>query len=112
MPKAFKILTHKPIQVKWVHHGTGYLDYLQEAPEFIEYHWCRRRKRFRESGKLAVGVPYDGWARWGKSKRYNNSDCIDFGKELAAQNGLHWIEDFNPSMKMKDLLLLRLKGKI
>lgn len=124
MSKSFKILTHRPIDVIWKPtlvpdpiYGQGG---FSQCPEYVAYTWCRRRKKFRrEKEVLAVGVPYECWWRWGSRSqrrgwidRGDNTDYARFGKELAAQNGLHWIDGFDPAWKMQDLVLLRLKGKI
>ncbi len=36
----------------------------------------------------------------------------DVGRQLAAQAGLFWLKNFNASWKLKDLVAMRLKGKL
>lgn len=100
------------MKVVWKHQDSGL---LAHCPEYVVFAWCPKRRRFRAKETLAVGVPYDAWYRWGRSVPRVDEDSpnfIDYGQQLAAQNGLHWVKTFDPQWKLHDLMLMRLKGKV
>src|ERR1700722_3558778 len=101
MPKSFKILTLSETIGTWtLKHQPGQ-KLLYGCRTFVVYSWCRRRKRFRERETLAVAAPIDMVWWWRLSKNYID----DFGRELAAQNKLYWIDKFDPQWKMQDVVL-------
>ncbi len=118
--KRFKILTQRLTSGTWV--SSLGVPRAYNCPEYVIKAWCPTRKRFRDKDTLAVGIPYPWsetrpripwWRSPSKMTVHPYVDAIDsFGSQLATQNGLPWIRNFNPSWKMQDLLLLRLKGKI
>lgn len=114
--RQFKILTHRKTVGTWP--SSLNIPRSYDCPEYVVVSWCKKRKRFRFKYAIATGIPYS----WSESKMFRlgprrtlipKEDAIDsFGSELAAQNGLPWVRCFDPSWKLHDLMLMRLKGKI
>lgn len=110
----FKVLTYVDTLVYWPHSVTDFRPTgITPCPEYVIYTWCTRRNRFRMSKSIAIGVPFDGWRKWGRGRATaGNEDCIEFGKQIAQQNGIPWVKNFDPSWKLHDLMLMRLQGKV
>jgi len=64
----------------------------------LPYAWSETRIRLRDIPKY--GLP--GYA-----------NVVDsYGQQLADQNGIPWVKTFDPSWKLHELMLMRLKGKV
>lgn len=106
--RQFKILTHVPVPISWVHSFPG----VSQCPEYVVYSWCPKRKRFRLKQTLAIGVPY--YSSWCWKRRCFETETTHhvYGQQLADQHGIPWVKTFDPSWKLHDLMLMRLKGKV
>lgn len=108
--KRFKILTHVKSDGTWP--SSLQVPRLYTCPAYVVAAWCPKRRRFRIKQALAVGIPYS-WSESRYARIADKGNPVDvMGQQLAAQNGLPWVKTFDPSWKLHDLMLMRLKGKV